>query len=242
MSHNGTSVELRARVSSSVREGVVRIAQQHAGELGGRVEVRESDRGLVGLADQGRRDHQPGHAHVRVHDLGRAQGAGADAAALRAEPRGPVRPAAADRRPGQADPQGELLPGLRRRHPLHHGAGALVLHRAPRLQRDPVRPRLADRRLLRERAGRERPDLADPAVRAQLARDLRLHRRRLGLRLEVLAARLDAHLRADGLVRGLADLRGARRRADGPVALARRHRPQAERDDLVLRARSSSAS
>jgi len=39
VSHNGTSVELRARVSSSVREGVVRIAQQHAGELGGRVEV-----------------------------------------------------------------------------------------------------------------------------------------------------------------------------------------------------------
>ena len=39
VSHNGTSIELRARVSRSVREGVVRIAAEHAGELGGRVEV-----------------------------------------------------------------------------------------------------------------------------------------------------------------------------------------------------------
>ena len=62
----------------------------------------------------------------------------------------------------------------------------------------------------------------DPDLRAQLARDLRLHRRRLGLALEVRPARLDAHLRADGLVRGLADLRRARRRDHGPVALADR--------------------
>ena len=37
--HNGTSIELRARVTKSLREGVVRIPAEHAGELGGRVEV-----------------------------------------------------------------------------------------------------------------------------------------------------------------------------------------------------------
>ena len=46
------------------------------------------------------------------------------------------------------------------------------------------------------------PDLADPDLRARLDRHLRLHRRRLGLRLEVLDPRLDAHLRAARLVRG----------------------------------------
>jgi NADH-quinone oxidoreductase subunit G len=39
VAHNGTSVQLRARVTKSLREGVVRIAAEHAGELGGRVEV-----------------------------------------------------------------------------------------------------------------------------------------------------------------------------------------------------------
>jgi NADH-quinone oxidoreductase subunit G len=39
VSHNGTSLELRARVSRGLREGVVRIASQHAGDLGGAVEV-----------------------------------------------------------------------------------------------------------------------------------------------------------------------------------------------------------
>jgi predicted molibdopterin-dependent oxidoreductase YjgC len=39
VSHNGTSLELQARVSAAVRAGVVRIAAEHAGELGGRVEV-----------------------------------------------------------------------------------------------------------------------------------------------------------------------------------------------------------
>jgi NADH-quinone oxidoreductase subunit G len=41
VSHNGTSVELRARVSRGLRDGVVRIAQQHAADLGGNVEVRK---------------------------------------------------------------------------------------------------------------------------------------------------------------------------------------------------------
>ncbi|HEY6149579.1 MAG TPA: molybdopterin-dependent oxidoreductase [Gaiellaceae bacterium] len=39
VAHNGTSVQLRARVTKSLREGVVRIPTEHAGELGGRVEV-----------------------------------------------------------------------------------------------------------------------------------------------------------------------------------------------------------
>jgi NADH-quinone oxidoreductase subunit G len=39
VSHNGTSVELQARVNAALRAGVVRIAQEYAGELGGTVEV-----------------------------------------------------------------------------------------------------------------------------------------------------------------------------------------------------------
>jgi predicted molibdopterin-dependent oxidoreductase YjgC len=41
VSHNGTSVELRARVSRDLRAGIVRIAQEHAGDLGGMVEVKK---------------------------------------------------------------------------------------------------------------------------------------------------------------------------------------------------------
>ena len=39
VSHNGHSIELRARVSRGLRPGVVRIASEHAGDLGGMVEV-----------------------------------------------------------------------------------------------------------------------------------------------------------------------------------------------------------
>jgi NADH-quinone oxidoreductase subunit G len=39
VSHNGTSVQLRARVNRSLRAGIVRIAAEHAGALGGKVEV-----------------------------------------------------------------------------------------------------------------------------------------------------------------------------------------------------------
>jgi NADH-quinone oxidoreductase subunit G len=39
VSHNGTSLELQARVNRALRAGVVRIAAEHAGELGGTVEV-----------------------------------------------------------------------------------------------------------------------------------------------------------------------------------------------------------
>jgi len=39
VSHNDTSLELRARIDGRLRAGVVRIASEHAGELGGSVEV-----------------------------------------------------------------------------------------------------------------------------------------------------------------------------------------------------------
>ncbi|HEY2541488.1 MAG TPA: molybdopterin dinucleotide binding domain-containing protein, partial [Gaiellaceae bacterium] len=39
VSHNGTSVELRARIAKDLRAGVVRIAREHAGDLRGTVEV-----------------------------------------------------------------------------------------------------------------------------------------------------------------------------------------------------------
>jgi NADH dehydrogenase/NADH:ubiquinone oxidoreductase subunit G len=39
VSHNGTSVQLRARVAKDLRAGVVRIAREHAGDLRGTVEV-----------------------------------------------------------------------------------------------------------------------------------------------------------------------------------------------------------
>ncbi len=40
VSNNGTSIELRARVSRGLRSGVARIPIEHAGDLGGAVEVR----------------------------------------------------------------------------------------------------------------------------------------------------------------------------------------------------------
>jgi NADH-quinone oxidoreductase subunit G len=39
VTHNGTSLQLRARITKSLREGIVRIAAEHAGKLGGTVEV-----------------------------------------------------------------------------------------------------------------------------------------------------------------------------------------------------------
>jgi predicted molibdopterin-dependent oxidoreductase YjgC len=39
VSHNGTSLQLRARISRGLGEGIVRIPQEHAGDLGVRVEV-----------------------------------------------------------------------------------------------------------------------------------------------------------------------------------------------------------
>ncbi|HSP73401.1 MAG TPA: molybdopterin dinucleotide binding domain-containing protein, partial [Gaiellaceae bacterium] len=42
VSHNGTSVELRAHLSRALPAGVVRIAREHAGELELQVEVRQA--------------------------------------------------------------------------------------------------------------------------------------------------------------------------------------------------------
>ena len=72
------------------------------------------------------------------------------------------------------------------------------------LRGDPVRAGLGDPRRPGRRAGRRRADRPDPDLRDRLDRHLRLHRRRLGVRLEVRAARLDAHLRAARQLRGLA--------------------------------------
>ena len=188
----------------------------------------------MGLADRGRDRDQPRHGRVRLHDLARAQGARPHAAALRPEPRRPVRAPAADRRPDQARPQGGVLPGLVARPPLHPRADPLVLHGAARVRGHPVRAGLDGRRLLHQRRDREPPDLADPDLRARLDRHLRLHRRRLGLGLEVRDARLDAHLRAARLLRGLARAQRARRRADGPLAEPGRHRRPPADDALVL--------
>ena len=96
----------------------------------GRTSRCPRERAVVDRPDQGGLDHQPAARHVRLPDLGRAQGPRAHAAPLRAEPRGPVRPPPADRRPREADPQGELLPGDRGRLPVHHGADRLRLHGA----------------------------------------------------------------------------------------------------------------
>jgi NADH-quinone oxidoreductase subunit G len=41
VSHDGTSLELRARVNRALRAGVVRIPLEHAGDLGGAVELRK---------------------------------------------------------------------------------------------------------------------------------------------------------------------------------------------------------
>ena len=187
--------------------GLARIPRDDAAGLHEHRRGERSDaraRALVDLADQVRRDDQPRHGRVRLHDVARAQGARPDAAPLRPEPRRPVRPAAADRRPDQARAQGGVLPGLVARDPVHRRADHLVRDRARRVRRHPLGHRLDDPRLLHPRRARERADLADPDLRARLDRHLRLHRRRLGLRLEVLDPRLDAHVRSARLLRGLA--------------------------------------
>ena len=178
----------------------------------------------MGLRDQERDHHQPRHGRVRVPDPRRAQGDGADAASLRPQPGRPVRAPAADRRPREADPEGELLPGLRRRCALHLLALGRRLRRADDLRGDPIRAGLGDLRSPGRRRRRGRPDRADPDLRDRLRRHLRLHRRRLGLGLEVRAPGLDAHVRSARQLRGLAGALGARSRPDGPDPFADRDR------------------
>src|SRR6266508_4577432 len=202
----------------------------------GRTWRSHRERALVDRRGQSRRDREPPAPHVRVHDLGRTEADRPHAGPLRPEPRRAVRAPATDRRSRQAHPQGELLSGDRGRLPLHHRTGGLCHNCARGVQRHPLRgglARLAVRHLGRDR---ERADLADPDLRAQLARDLRLHRRRVCLGLEVLSPRVDAHVRPARLLRGRARSLSARRRPHGGLALARRHRRQAAGDDLVRRA------
>ena len=80
---------------------------------------RRHGRGMVDQPDQVLRGHQPGDGHVRLPDARRAEGDGADAAPLRAEPGGAEGPPAADRRSPQAAEQGELPSDRRRRRALH---------------------------------------------------------------------------------------------------------------------------
>ncbi len=155
---------------------------------------------MVDRRDQGARRHQPRHGRLRVLDLARAQAAGADAAPLWPEPGRPLRLAAADRRSREAAAQGELLPCERDRLPLHCGPRGRGLHGAGRLQRHSVRRRLARGRLRHHRLDRQRLHRPPTDLRARRHRHLRLPRRRLGERVEVLAPRLDAHGRAARLL------------------------------------------
>jgi hypothetical protein len=41
VTHAALARELRARINPSLRPGIVRVASEHAGELGGEVEVRK---------------------------------------------------------------------------------------------------------------------------------------------------------------------------------------------------------
>ena len=81
----------------------------------------------------------------------------------------------------------------------------------------------------------------DRDLRARLDRDLRLHRRRLGVGVEVLDPRLDAHVRAARLVRGLARAQRARRRHPRPLAQPAGDRRPAGLTSSPTRYRSSSA-
>ena len=100
----------------------------------------------------------------------RAKAARAHAAALRPEPRRAERPPPAVRGPDQDGAQGGVRAGRGDRHALPAGAGLRSLHRAHRLQRDPLGRGLGHLALPRERRDRRRADLPDPDLRARLAR------------------------------------------------------------------------
>ncbi len=126
-----------------------------------------------------------------------------------------------------------FYPLTRSRVPLHQRAADLGRGGARRLLCDPVGRGLAHRGLRHLGRDPRRAHLADPDLRARRARGLRVHHRRLGVRLEVRAARLDADLRAARLVRGRARPVGARRRAHGRLALADGDRRPAAGHGLV---------
>ncbi len=188
---------------------------------------------MVREPHSGLRGHQPRDGDVRVPDARRAQGHGQDAAPLRAEPSRAVWPLAADRGPPQAPEQGELPTRCGRQLALRARAVPGDVHGAHDVLGHSLRAGLGDRRRLHPRAGRGPRHRADPHLRDRLRRDLRVHRRRLGLRLEVLAPRVHADLRSAGLVRGFARALRSRCGDHGRVALAHRHSRGAGRDALV---------
>ena len=80
------------------------------------------------------------------------------------------------------DPQGELLPGRGDRHPLHHRARRLGVHGAARRSRSSrTGPGGTSRTTTSTAIVANVSICADPGLRARLDRDLRLHRRRLGV-------------------------------------------------------------
>ena len=156
---------------------------------------------------------------LRVPDAGRAQGDGTDAAPLRPEPRRQVRAAAAVRRPRQARSA--------RRRSRRRARSSIPYILAPIVSAFTAIAAFAvipwgpgwtinGWHINGEVANVSIGLIAD--LRARLDRHLRLHRRRLGVRVEVLAPRLDAHVRAARLVRGLARAQRARRRHPRPLA------------------------
>ncbi len=232
---NGTSVELRARINRRL------VAGRRARSRGARPRPARPRRGAA-VSFQWRRPphrgvprHQHPPARVRVHDAARAEAPRPHAAPLRAEPRGLGGPPAADRRPAEARPQGGVLPAQGGGDPVHRRAGVLGLHCAARVQRHPVRRGLGDPRLRDQRRRRDRRHRPHHHLRARLDRRLRLHRRRLGVRVEVLAARVDADVRAARLVRGLAVALRDRRDHDRRVAQPLDDRREADRHRVVRR-------
>ena len=127
--------------------------------------------------------HQPRHGRVRVHDLARAQGCSAACSSATART-APARSGCCSRSPTcQARPQGGFFPA-RARSTLPYIAAPVARVRSPRslaFAVIPFGPGWTVDGYHINGVGRERPDLADPDLRARLDRHLRLHRRRLGV-------------------------------------------------------------
>ena len=250
---NGTSVELRARVNARLLAGVARVPDEHAADLHQMVEVVKRDRAarpglgrerraLVDLADQGGDRDQPRPRHVRLSDARRAQVMGRMQLRYGPNRAGPY---------GLLQPIADLVKLIRKESFFPAGAIDVLYIASPFLAAFtamctfsviPWGPGLGDRRLPGQRLRRRSPDRAAPDLRDRLARDLRLHPRRLGVRLEVRAARRDAHLRAARLVRGLARALRARRRDLMASSLSLVDIVAAQDDETGTCCRSSSAS
>ena len=126
--------------------------------------------------------------------------------------------------------------------PVHPRAGRLRVHGARRVRVIPFGPGLDA-----STASRSNGEVANVPIallldlRARLDRHLRLHRRRLGIRVEVLAARLDAHVRAARLVRGVARARACSASSCSAARSRSSTSSTAQGDVLRSSSRSSSA-